>query len=167
MTVSALQTPPEPSGGPPYPDSGGRPGTVFSKKWLLPFANALKNLESERAWIVHSEDGMDEISPFAVTNVVELKNNIISEFKIDPKKIGIKHNNPDNLKGDDADYNANKIIDIFSGIKNEFSEAVSLNSAAALIVCNKFDKFEDAYEFSKKHLDTDKALTHLKKIQAF
>ena len=140
---------------------------VFSKKWLLPFANALKNLESERAWIVHSEDGMDEISPFAVTNVVELKNNIISEFKIDPKKIGIKYNNPDNLKGYDADYNANKIIDIFSGIKNEFSEAVNLNSAAALIVCNKFDKFEDAYEFSKKHLDTDKALTHLKKIQAF
>jgi len=76
-------------------------------------------------------------------------------------------NNSDNLIGQNADYNANKIIDIFSGSKNEFSEAVCLNSAAALIVCNKFDKFEDAYEFSKKHLETDKALTHLKKIQSF
>ena len=79
---------------------------VFAKKWLLPFANALKNLQSEHAWIVHSEDGMDEISPFAVTNIVELKNNKINEIKIDPKKIGVKFNNPDNLKGQNADYNA-------------------------------------------------------------
>ncbi len=140
---------------------------VFDKKWLVPFANALKNLQSKHAWILHSNDGMDEISPFAITSIVELKNNKISEIKIDPKKIGVKFNNPDNLKGQNADYNANKIIDIFSGKKNEFSEAVCLNSAAALIICNKFDKFEDAYDFSKKHLESDKALTHLKKIQTF
>ena len=140
---------------------------VFDEKWLLPFANALKNLKSEHVWIVHSEDGMDEISPFTKTNVVELKNNQISEIKIDPKKIGVKFNNPENLKGQNADYNANKIIDIFSGSKNEFSEAVCLNSAAALVICDKFNKFEDAYEFSKKHLESDKALTHLKKIQTF
>ena len=47
---------------------------VFDKKWLLPFANALKNLNSTHAWIVHSEDGMDEISPFAKTKIVELNN---------------------------------------------------------------------------------------------
>ena len=140
---------------------------VFAKKWLLPFANALKNLQSKHAWIVHSDDGMDEISPFALTNIVEIKDNKINEIKIDPKKVGIKFDNPDNLKGRDADYNANKIIDVFSGVKNEFAEAICLNAAAALIVCNKFTKFEDAYEFSKKHLQTDKVLTHLKKIQTF
>ena len=59
---------------------------VFAKKWLVPFANALKNLQSEHAWIVHSDDGMDEISPFSITNIVELKNNKINETKIDPKK---------------------------------------------------------------------------------
>ena len=140
---------------------------VFDKKWLLPFAYALKNLHSEHAWIVHSEDGMDEISPFAVTNVVELKNGEINEIKIDPKKIGVKFTNPDNLKGKDADYNASKIIDIFTGIKNEFSEAVCLNSAAALIVSDKINKFYEAYEFSKNHLESGKALTHLRKIQTF
>ena len=140
---------------------------VFAKKWLLPFANALKNLQSKHAWIVHSDDGMDEISPFALTNIVEIKDNKINQIKIDPKKVGIKFDNPDNLKGRDADYNANKIIDVFSGVKNEFAEAICLNAAAALIVCNKFIKFEDAYEFSKKHLQTDKVLTHLKKIQTF
>ena len=140
---------------------------VFNRRWLLPFANALKNLKSEHVWIVHSNDGMDEISPFATTNIVELRNDKITEIKIDPKKVGIKFNNPDNLKGKDADYNANKIIDIFSGSKNEFSESVCLNAAAALIICNKFDKFVDAFEYSKKHLESDKALTHLKKIQNF
>ena len=140
---------------------------VFGKKWLLPFANALKSLRSEHAWIVHSNDGMDEISPFSTTNVVELKGNKINEITIDPQKIGVKFKNPENLKGQNADYNANKIIDIFSGKRNEFSEAVCLNSAAALIICGKFNKFEDAYEFSKKYLESDKALTHLKKIQTF
>ena len=140
---------------------------VFAKRWLLPFANALKNLQCKHAWIVHSDDGMDEISPFALTNIVEIKDNKISEIKIDPKKVGIKFDNPDNLKGRDADYNANKIIDVFSGVKNEFAEAICLNAAAALIVSNKFIRFEEAYEFSKKHLQTDKVLTHLKKIQTF
>ena len=140
---------------------------VFAKKWLLPFAKALINLNSHHAWIVHSEDGMDEISPFAVTNVIEMKNKTISEIKIDPKKIGIKYSNPDNLLGKDADYNAKKIIDVFSGEKNEFSEAICLNSAAGLVISNKFSIFEEAYEFSKKHLETDKVLTHLKKIQSF
>ena len=140
---------------------------VFDKKWLLPFAKALKNLESKHAWIVHSDDGMDEISPFTTTNVIELKNGMINEIKINPSKMNIEFKNPENLRGKDADYNASKIVDIFSGIKNEFSEAVCLNSAAALVVCNKIIKFEEAYEFSKEHLKTGKALSHLKKIQTF
>ena len=140
---------------------------VFDEKWLEPFANALKNLESEHAWILHSKDGMDEISPFTTTKVVELKNDKINKFEIDPKKIGIKFNNPENLKGKDADYNANKIIDIFSGSKNEFSEATCLNCAAALIVSGKIDKFAEAYEYSSEFIKSGKALTHLKKIQTF
>ena len=140
---------------------------VFSKKWLFPFAKALKNLKSEHAWIIHSDDGMDEISPFASTNIVELKNNEINEFKIDPKEIGIKFSDPNNLIGKDPDFNAKKIIDIFSGEKNEFSVAVCLNSAAALIVYGKFNKFNDAYEFSTKYIESGDALKHLKKIQTF
>ena len=71
------------------------------------------------------------------------------------------------MKGQDADFNARKIIDIFSGEMNEFSEAVCLNSAAGLIICEKISEFEEAYRFSKEHLKSGKALTHLKKIQTF
>ena len=140
---------------------------VFSKKWLKPFVNALKNLNSKHVWVVHSEDGMDEISPFTRTSVLELKNNEIKQIVIDPKKVGINFHNPENLKGNDADFNANKIIDIFSGNKNEFFEAVCLNSAAGLIVSGKFSEFEEAYIFSKEHLESGKVLSHLKKIQTF
>ena len=139
---------------------------VFSKKWLIPFAQALKNLGSKHIWIVHSEDGMDEISPFALTNVVELKNNKITQILIDPKKIGIKFKNTNNLQGKDPDYNAEKIIEIFEGKDNEFSEAVCLNSAAALIVSGKFNEFVKAYEYSKKHIKSGNAAKHLKKIRA-
>ena len=138
---------------------------VFDKKWLLPFAKALKNLNSKHVRIVHSEDCMDEISPFSITNIVELKNGKVNEIKIDPKKIGINFKNINNLKGQDADYNAKKIIEIFSGVKNEFYEAVSLNAAAALVVSNKIHKFEDGFDLAKKQLESGKVLTHLKKIQ--
>jgi len=140
---------------------------VFDKKWLLPFANALNNLESKHAWIVHSDDGMDEISPFVNTNIVEIKDGKIKEIIINPKEIGIKFFNPSNLIGQDANYNANKIIDLFSGMTDEFSEAVCLNAAAALIVSGKYNEFKEAYELSKKHLSSGTALDHLKKIQTF
>ena len=62
----------------------------YLKKWMKPFAEALKENNVNHAFIVHSDDGMDEISPFAKTNVVELKNGIINEFKIDPQILELK-----------------------------------------------------------------------------
>ncbi len=140
---------------------------VYSKKWLKPFAEALKNLKSNHVWIVHSEDGMDEISPFSITNIVELKNGKITEFKIDPKKVGVRFNNKNKIIGQDSNYNANKILEIFGGKDNEFSEAVCLNSAAALVVFGKFNDFNEAFQFSKKHILSGNALIHLNKIQNF
>ena len=75
---------------------------VFDKKWMKPFAEALRENSVVHAYIVHSDDGMDEISPFAKTNVVELKDNNINEFTIDPKQLGIICNNKNNLKGKNA-----------------------------------------------------------------
>jgi len=138
---------------------------VFSKKWLHVFAQALKNLKSKHVWIVHSRDGMDEISPFSITDVVEIKDNKITEKEIDPKKIGIKFNDPSNLIGKDASFNSEKILDIFSGKENEFSEAVCLNSAAGLIVSGKNKNFNEAYDEAKNHISSGKVLQHLEKIQ--
>jgi len=138
---------------------------VFDKKLLKIFANALNNLNIKFAWIVNSEDGLDEISPYAKTNVVQLKDNKISEITIDPNELNINANKFDNLLGDDAKFNAAKMIDIFKGEDNDFSKAVCLNAAAGLIVARKYSTFHNAYEDARKHILTGKAFEHLKKIQ--
>ena len=138
---------------------------VFDKKLLKIFANALNNLNIKFAWIVNSEDGLDEISPYAKTNVVQLKDNKISEITIDPNELNINANKFDNLLGDDAKFNAVKMIDIFKGEDNDFSKAVCLNAAAGLIVAEKYSTFNNAYKDARKHILTGKAFEHLNKIQ--
>jgi anthranilate phosphoribosyltransferase len=139
---------------------------VFDKKWMKPFAEALKKNNVVHAYIVHSDDGMDEISPFAKTNIVELKDKNINEFTIDPKKLGINLNNTNNLKGKNAKYNSMKIKEIYIGMFNEFSVAVALNVAAGLIVSGKVYDFKDAFDKATKHLKSGKVLDHLIKIQS-
>ena len=139
---------------------------VFDKKWMTPFAEALKENSVVHAYIVHSEDGMDEISPFAKTNIVELKNNIINEFTIDPKDLGINSNNKNNLLGKNAKYNSIKIIEIYKGASNEFSEAVALNVAAGLIVSGQYNDLKEAYKKAIEQLKSGNVFHFLKKIQS-
>jgi len=138
---------------------------VFDKKLLNIFAEGLKNLKIEFAWIVNSEDGLDEISPYAKTNIMQLKNGEISEITIDPKLLNINAEKFENLVGDDANYNANKIISIFKGEDNDFSKAVCLNAAAGLIVEEKFINFSEAYNYSRDFILSGKTYSHLEKIQ--
>ena len=74
--------------------------------------------------------------------------------------------NKENLKGKNAEYNAQKIIDIFKGEDNEFSDSVSLNVAAGLLISNRDKNFKNAYKFSKQLLKSGKVFEHLKKIQS-
>ncbi len=70
---------------------------VFDKKLLKIFAEGLKNLDIKFAWIVNSEDGLDEISPYAKTNVIQLKKGEISEIVIDPQVLNIDAEKFDNF----------------------------------------------------------------------
>ena len=140
---------------------------VFHKKWMKPFAEALKDNGVIHAYIVHSDDGMDEISPFAKTSVVELKDKKIKEFIIDPKTLGINCKDKESLKGKNAEYNSEKIMEIFKGKKNEFSQSVALNVAAGLIVSSKETDFKTAFEIATKHLNSGNVFQHLTKIQSY
>jgi len=139
---------------------------VFNEKWMIPFAEALRENKAENAMIVHSQDGMDEISPFAKTRIIELNNNKIRDFIIDPSELNITKKNKENLKGKNAEYNAQKIIDIYKGVDNEFSNAVALNVAAGLIITTTGKNFKDSYNLAKQHLKSGKVFNHLQKIQA-
>ena len=139
---------------------------VFDEKWMMPFAEALRENKVENAMIVHSEDGMDEISPFAKTKIIELNNGKIKKFIIDPNEFNMVNTNKESLKGKNAEYNAQKIIDIYKGEDNEFSNAVSLNVAAGLIITGREKEFKNSYNLAKQHLKSGKVFHHLKKIQA-
>ena len=139
---------------------------VFDKKLLKIFANGLNNLKIKFAWIVNSEDGLDEISPYAKTNVVQLKDNKITEIVIDPNELNVNAENFKNLLGDDAKFNADKMINIFKGEDNDFSKAVCLNAAAGLIVSERFSNFKDAYSSAREHVLTGKTFNHLQTIQS-
>jgi len=138
---------------------------VFDKKLLKIFANALKNLDIKFAWIVNSEDGFDEISPYAKTNVIQLKDNKISEIIIDPKELNLNADKFENLVGDDAKFNANKMLEIFKGEDNDFSKAVCLNAAAGLIVNETHEEFSEAYKNAREHILSSEVIKHLETIQ--
>ena len=138
---------------------------VFDKNLLKIFANALNNLDIKFAWVVNSEDGLDEISPYAKTNVIQLKDNKISEITIDPKELNINADKFENIVGNDAKFNADKLINIFKGEDNDFSKAVCLNAAAGLIVSEKYDDFKLAYNYARDFIKSGKSNKHLMKIQ--
>ena len=79
-----------------------------------------------------------------------MKNNEISEFIIDPNELNVNADKFENLVGDDAKFNSDKILNIFQGEDNDFSKAVCLNAAAGLIVSEKYDDFK-SFKNKKTH----------------
>ena len=137
---------------------------VFDKKLLSIFAQSLKNLNIKKALIVNSEDGLDEISPYANTNVVELNNGQIREFVLNPNDLNIKVNDFNHIIGKDPIYNAEKIKEIFKGKDTDFSIAVCLNAAAGLLVAEKSNNFYEAYQKLRKHILSGKVINHISKL---
>ena len=137
---------------------------VFDKKLLKIFAEALKNLNLKKALIVHSQDGLDEISPYANTDIVELTNGKITEFVLNPKDLGVKAGNFENIIGKDPEYNAEKMKEIFGGKDNDFSVAVCLNAAAGLLVAEKSKSFKEGYQDLRKYILSGKVINHISKL---
>ena len=129
--------------------------------WYFHF---LKNLNLKKAFIVNSEDGLDEISPYANTSVVELSNGHIREFVLNPSDLNIKVNDFSHIIGKDPIYNAEKIKEIFKGIDTDFSIAVCLNAAAGLLVAEKSNNFYEAYQKLRKHILSGKVINHISKL---
>ena len=96
---------------------------------------------------------------------MQLKDDKISEFIIEPKLLNVNAEKFENLVGDDESFNASKMIEIFKGKDNDFSKAVCLNAAAGLIISEKFTEYLDAYNFSRKFILSGKPYSHLEKIQ--
>ena len=137
---------------------------VFDKKLLKIFAESLKNLNLKKALILCSQDGLDEISPYAKTDIVELSNGNIKEFELNPNDLGINANNFSDIVGRESEYNSAKIKEVFNGKDNDFSVAICLNAAAGLIVSEKSETFKDGYEKLRKHILSGGVMKHISKF---
>ncbi len=96
---------------------------------------------------------------------MQLKNNEISEFIIDPNELNVNADKFENLIGDDAKFNSDKILNIFQGEDNDFSKAVCLNAAAGLIVSEKYNNFKIAYNYTRGFIKYGGAFKYLKSLQ--
>ena len=94
-----------------------------------------------------------------------MKNGVISKIIIDPKKLNINADKFENLIGNDAAFNADRMINIFKGEDNDFSKAVCLNAAAGLVVNETHQNFDKAYDDTRKHILSGQTFKQLEKIQ--
>jgi anthranilate phosphoribosyltransferase len=137
---------------------------IFDKELLVPYINVLKSLGYKKAWVFHSNDGLDEISIFNKTKVYELNNKKIKSFIINPKSIIKKKYNFKSILGKDAEYNSKKIVEIFNGKHNAFLEIVALNAAAGLVISEKESNLKKAYYKTKGYLLSGNAIEKINQL---
>jgi anthranilate phosphoribosyltransferase len=140
---------------------------VFSRAWVEPLAQVLKNLGSESCWICHGEGGMDEIVPTGTTWISELKNGVITSFELTPEEAGILRSNPDDLKGADAAHNAVALREVLGGKPSAFADAAVMTAGAALLVAGKVKDLKSGVIVAREAIQkgaAEKALSKLVEV---
>ncbi|MDA9410025.1 MULTISPECIES: anthranilate phosphoribosyltransferase [unclassified Bradyrhizobium] len=139
---------------------------VFSRQWVQPLAQVLKNLGSESAWVVHGSDGLDEITLTGPTFVSALHNGEIRNFEVTPEDVGLPRCEPGALKGGDADANAMALQNVLDGKPSPYRDVALMNAAAALVVAGRAKDLKEGVAIGAKSLDSGAANARLKHLIA-
>ncbi len=139
---------------------------AFSRNWLLPIAETLRDLGSEKVWVVHGSDGLDEVTTTGITHVVELAQGKIHAFEITPEDAGLPRAKIDALKGGDAAFNAAALKAVLAGEKNAYRDIAIFNSAAALIVAGAATDLKHGAVIATEAIDSGKAAAALATLVA-
>ena len=134
---------------------------VFGPQWLAPVAVVLRALGSERAWVVHGGDGLDELTTTTSSYVAELWDGTINRFEIWPEHAGVARASLDDLRGGNARENAMALRAVLHGRAGPYRDIVVLNAAAALIVAGKADGLKHGAELARQSIDTGAAAARL------
>jgi anthranilate phosphoribosyltransferase len=139
---------------------------VFSKQWVLPLAQVLKNLGAESVWVVHGSDGLDEITLTGPTSVAALENGNIRTFEVAPEEAGLNRVAGETLKGGDANANAIALQRVLDGTPSPYRDVALLNAAAALIVAGRAKDLKEGVAIGIKSIDSGAAAARLKHLVA-
>ena len=137
---------------------------VFSRQWIEPIAQVLKNLGSASVWVVHGSDGLDEITTSGPTYVAALENGSVRTFEITPEEIGVPRVKPEALRGGTADENAHALSEVLKGTKGPFRDVAVLNAAAGLIVAGRAKELKQAAALAEKSIDSGAAEDRLQRL---
>jgi len=139
---------------------------VFSEQLLEPLAEVLKNLNSNHVMVVHSEDGMDEISIAAPTKVCELRNGLLSSYTITPEKFGLQRANLDTLIVKSAEQSLAVVNSVLDNQPGAARDIVILNAGAAIYCANLVDSLEAGIEKAKAVINSGAAKEKLHALVA-
>ena len=137
---------------------------VFDRQWLEPMAEVLGSLGSERAWVVHGSDGLDELTTTGTSYVAELNNGKLSTFEVEPEDAGLSRAAPGDLKGDDANTNAQAMRAMLDGEPGPFRDIVLYNASGALIVAGVAEGLRDGVALGAEAIDSGKARAVLDRL---
>lgn len=139
---------------------------VFAKSWIVPLAEVLKALGSEKAFVVHGSDGLDEITISGGTDIAVLEEGRIHTFTLNPEDVGLARAPAEALKGGDAAHNAEALRAVLDGAPGAYRDVAVLNAAAALVVAGRAQDLMQGVEMARTSLDTGSARARLERLVA-
>ncbi len=134
---------------------------VYHKSLLKTFAKVSKNLDMEHMLIVHGDDGLDEITITSETNIAELKDHKITEYKISPKEFGINLASFEEIYANSPQESLMMVNKAFEGEKSAVQDMIAMNSGAALYIARIVDSINDGVELAFELMNNGKAANKL------
>ena len=137
---------------------------AFSKDLIRPMAETLKKLGSDKVWVVHGDDGTDELSICGKSSIAELNQGIVTEFTVVPEDAGLTRHELVTILGGTPKFNADALIKLLDGDLSPYRDAVLLNSAAALMISGAVTSLKEGVELAKESINSGKAKFKVKKL---
>jgi len=140
---------------------------VYSPALVRPIAEALVQLGSRRAFVVHGAGGIDELSPVGPSVVAEVVDGGVRDRTIDPHELGLEPCSLEELAGGSPDENAAAIRRVFAGEPGGKRSAILLNAAGAIAAGGHAEDLREGIEFARAALDSGAVVTRLEELIAF
>ncbi len=140
---------------------------IYSDKLTQTIAGVLKNLGSKHAFVVHGEDGLDEITTISPTKVSELKEGKVTTYSIKPEDFDIKRAKSNDILGGDVPHNVKIAHDVLEGKKGPQRDIVLLNAAAAIVAGGKAKDLKEGIKLAEEAIDSGKAKEKLELLKKY
>jgi anthranilate phosphoribosyltransferase len=130
---------------------------AFSRAWLDPMAEVLRNLGTQRAWLVHGSDGLDEMTTTGPTYVVALERGDIRTFEVTPEEAGLKRASPADLRGADPVHNAAALTAALEGAASAYRDIAVFNAAGGLVVAGQAQTLKEGAAMAAQAIASGRA----------